>query len=183
MKFYQSFVHLEFCVTILEEGVDLLGSSDTSVDIGLGCLSTHLLWCREVTTLELQELVVGIGHDVGNELQVFALLHQLDKLGLIDHFLTGCVDQHTTLLELAYESSVDALLGLGRCGDVERNDITGLEERILIGDSVNTSLLDDLCWAESIVGIDVHAEALGDASHVAAYITECEDTQLLAEQL
>ena len=36
-------VHLELSVTVLEEGVDLLGSSDTSVDVGLGCLSTHLL--------------------------------------------------------------------------------------------------------------------------------------------
>ena len=36
-------VHLELGVAILEEGVDLLGSSDTSVDIGLGCLSPIFL--------------------------------------------------------------------------------------------------------------------------------------------
>ena len=38
-------VHLELSVTILEEGVDLLGGSDTSVDVGLGSLGTHLLRC------------------------------------------------------------------------------------------------------------------------------------------
>ena len=36
-------VHLELGIAILEEGVDLLGSSDTGIDVGLGCLSTHLL--------------------------------------------------------------------------------------------------------------------------------------------
>ena len=36
-------VHLELRVAVLEEGVDLLGGSDTGVDVGLGCLSTHLL--------------------------------------------------------------------------------------------------------------------------------------------
>ena len=51
-------VHLELGVAVLEEGIDLLGSSDTSVDVGLGCLSTHLLRSREVATLELSELVV-----------------------------------------------------------------------------------------------------------------------------
>ena len=34
-------VHLELGVAVLEEGIDLLGSSDTSVDVGLGCLGTH----------------------------------------------------------------------------------------------------------------------------------------------
>ena len=48
---------------------------------------------------------------------------------------------------------------------------------------MNTGLLDDLCGAEGVVGINVHTEALGDASHVAAYITEGEDTQLLTQQL
>ena len=36
-------VHLELSVTVLKEGVDLLGGCDTSVDVGLGSLSTHLL--------------------------------------------------------------------------------------------------------------------------------------------
>ena len=66
---------MELGVAILEEGVDLLGSSDTSIDVGLGCLSTHLLRSREVATLELLELVIGIRHDVSNELQVLTLSH------------------------------------------------------------------------------------------------------------
>ena len=36
-------IHLELGVAILEEGVDLLGGCDTSVDVGLGSLGTHLL--------------------------------------------------------------------------------------------------------------------------------------------
>ena len=38
-------VHLELGVAVLKEGVDLLSSCDAGVDVGLGCLSTHLLWC------------------------------------------------------------------------------------------------------------------------------------------
>ena len=48
---------------------------------------------------------------------------------------------------------------------------------------MHTSCLDDLCRTVGIVGIDLHAEALGDAGHVAADITEGEDTQLLTQQL
>ena len=58
-EFRDLLVHLELRIAILEEGVDLLGSSDTGVDVCLGSLSTHLLRCREVTALELSELVVG----------------------------------------------------------------------------------------------------------------------------
>ena len=65
---------------------------------------------------------------------------------------------------------------------MERNDVAGLEERILISNGVDTCLLDHFCRTVSIISINVHSEALGDASHVAAYITESEDTQLLAEQ-
>ena len=36
-------IHLELGVAILEEGVDLLSGSDTSIDIGLSSLGTHLL--------------------------------------------------------------------------------------------------------------------------------------------
>ena len=37
------FIHLEFGVAILEEGVDLLSGCDTGIDVGLGSLGTHLL--------------------------------------------------------------------------------------------------------------------------------------------
>jgi len=36
-------IHLELSVAVLEEGVDLLGGCDTSVDVGLSSLGTHLL--------------------------------------------------------------------------------------------------------------------------------------------
>ena len=116
------FVNLEFRVAIAEEGVDLTGSSDAGVDVSLGSLSTHLLRCCEVAALELSEVCVGIGLDVGDELQVVALLHELDELGLVDDFLAGCVDEHATLLHLAHECAVDALLGLSGGWDVERRN-------------------------------------------------------------
>ena len=116
---YRLFVHLELGVAILEESVDLLGCSNTGIDIGLGSLGTHLLRCREITALELLKLVVSIGHDVGHELLVLALSHQLDQTSLVDDFLTGCIHEDTTLLHLTYQSIVDALLGLRSSRDME----------------------------------------------------------------
>ena len=48
---------------------------------------------------------------------------------------------------------------------------------------MHTGLLDDLCGAVGIVGIDIHTKALGDAGHVAADVAEGEDAQLLAHEL
>ena len=45
------FVNLKLGASILEECVDLAGSSQTGVVVGLGCLSAHLLRGREVATL------------------------------------------------------------------------------------------------------------------------------------
>ena len=111
-------VHLELGVAVLEEGINLACSSHTSVVVGLSRLCAHLLRCREVAAFELLELVVGIGHDVGDELQVLALLHQLQQFGLVDDLLAGSVHQDAALLHLAHKGVVDALLRLGRCGDV-----------------------------------------------------------------
>ena len=66
---------------------------------------------------------------------------------------------------------------------MKRNDVASLEQLILRFHGVNTGSLNDICWAEGIIGSHLHAETLGDTSHVAAHITESQNTQLLALQL
>ena len=66
---------------------------------------------------------------------------------------------------------------------MKRNDVASLEQLILRLHGVNTGSLNDISWAECIVGSYLHTEALGDASHVATHVTESQDTQLLALQL
>ena len=66
---------------------------------------------------------------------------------------------------------------------MERNNVASLEEFFLILCSLNACSLDSLCWAECIISYNVHTEALSNTSYVTAYITECEDTDLLAKEL
>ena len=67
---------------------------------------------------------------------------------------------------------------------MEGDDVAGLEESILVGDSLGQAGLVDLVGGkECIVSIDFHAEAVGDTGHVASHITEGEDTQFLALEL
>ena len=66
---------------------------------------------------------------------------------------------------------------------MQRHHVALLEERLLIGYGVNTGLLDDLGGAVGVEGVDLHAEALGDASHIATHVAEGEDSQFLAQQL
>ena len=65
---------------------------------------------------------------------------------------------------------------------MQRNDVALLEQCVLIGYGVNTGLLDDLCRAESIVGVNLHAKAFGNAGNIAANVTESKYTQFLAHQ-
>ena len=118
-----------------------------------------------------------------DELQVFAFCHQLDEFGLVDDFLTSCVYKDTALLHQAYQSVVDALFGLSGSRDVERYDITGLEQFFLIGYSMYAGSFDYLSRAVGIESIDIHSKPFGNAGDVAAYISESEDTELLAKQL
>ena len=174
---------MEFCATLSEVGIDLLGSSDTGVDVGLGGLCTHLLGSAEIASLKLGKFCVSVGLDVGHKLQVFTLSHEFDEFRLVDHLFASGVHQDTTLAHHAYEIVVDALLGFGSGRDVERNHVAGLEELVLRVNSVNASLFDDILGAESVVGINLHAEAFGNASHVAANVTESQDTEFLAHEL
>ena len=48
---------------------------------------------------------------------------------------------------------------------------------------MNACSLDSVSWAECVVSVDVHSESSSDTSHIAAYLTECEDTKLLALEL
>ena len=62
---------------------------------------------------------------------------------------------------------------------MEGDDVAGREELLLAGDSVYTFLLDDFGRREGVVSIDIHAEALSDASYVAARVTVSEEAKLL----
>ena len=174
---------MELRYPVAEEADNLVGGSDASVDVGFGCLGAHLLRRSEVTAFKLGELSICIGLDVRQVLQVLALLHELDETGFVDDFLAGCVDEDAALLQLAYEVVVDALLRLGRCGNVERHDVARLEEFFLTLCSLHACSLDGLSGAVSVVSGDFHVEALSHASHVATNVTEGEDAKLLALQL
>ena len=65
---------------------------------------------------------------------------------------------------------------------MERNHITILEEGVLRINSSYASSLDSFLRTESVVSIHLHTEALSNASHIATYITEGEDTKLLAQE-
>ena len=161
-----------------------MGCCDAGIDVGLGGLRTHLLGGGEVTLgEELQEFAVGSGHDVGHVLEVLALLHELDELGLVDDLLAGSVYQHGTLGHILQQGVVDRLLGLGSGGDVERHDLALLIQ--LLGRSYGGDAIGGhhLGRAVGIVSIDVHAEALGDACHVAAYVAIGVDTEFLSLEL
>ncbi len=118
---------MEALVASLEEIGDLVGSGQASVDVGFFGLCTHLLGRGEVAAFEGFELGVGIGHDVGDVLDVGALGHQLEQFGLVDDFLTGGVDEDATFVHLVHHSVVDALLGLGSGRDVQADHVAGLE--------------------------------------------------------
>ena len=66
---------------------------------------------------------------------------------------------------------------------MERHHVALLEESILVLNSMHTGSLDDLSRTEGIVGIDLHAKALGDACHIATHVTKGQDAQLLTHEL
>ena len=49
-----------------------------------------------------------------------------------------------------------------------------------VGYCMYASLFNHLCGAVGIEGINLHAEALGNAAHVEAHVAESQDAQLLA---
>ena len=104
------FIYLEFGVTVLEEGVDLTCGGNAGVDIGFCRLCTHLLGRGEIAAYQLLEVGIGIGHDVGDILQVSTLVHQGKQFWLIDDFLSCGVDKDATLAEFSYEIAVDPKL-------------------------------------------------------------------------
>jgi len=109
-------------------------------------------------------------HDVSHVLQVSTLFHQLDELGFVDDFLAGCVHQQTTLRHATYEGMVDGVLRLSRSRNVQRNDVASRIKLFSASNRLHTIGLDHFFRTESIVSIDVHTEALGDACHVTTYV-------------
>ena len=177
------FVDLEFGAASSKEVADLVGSSDTGVNVSLFGLSTHLFGSGEVAAFESLELCVCLGHNVADVLEVGALGHQFEQFGLVDDFLTGTVDEDTTLGHHVDELVVDAALGLSGSGDVEGDNVAGLEEVGLAGNGGgHAGGVDLLSGEECVVSIDFHTEALSDAGDVAAYVTESEKTELLAHE-
>ena len=58
---------------------------------------------------------------------------------------------------------------------MQADHIALFEQGVLVGDGVNSGCLDDISGAESIVGINIHAEAFGNASDVAANVSESQN--------
>ena len=85
-------------------------------------------------------------------------------------------------MHLVHHSVVDALLGLGSGRDVQADHVAGLKEGVAVGDGVNASLFNLFGGDEFVESVDIHAEALGDAGHVATHVTEGQQTELLAHQ-
>ena len=121
--------------------------------------------------------------DISEVAEVFAFLEEGDELGFVDDFLTSGIHEDTLLWHEAHEFATDRALSLRRSGDMEGDDVAGREELLLAGDSVYTFLLDDFGRREGVVSIDIHAEALSDASYVAARVTVSQEAKLLILEL
>ena len=65
---------------------------------------------------------------------------------------------------------------------MQADHVAGLEEGVAVGDGVNASLFNLLSGDEFVESVDFHAEAFGDAGHVATHVTEGQQTELLAHQ-
>ena len=66
---------------------------------------------------------------------------------------------------------------------MQGNDVALLEECVLRVNRVHPGLLYRVLGAERVVGVNVHAEALGYARHVAPHVAEGQYAELLAHQL
>ena len=91
-------VYLEAVPAILQVGNNLVGGCQTSVDVGLGGLGTHLLGGEQYALgiLGLQ-LVCVSGLHVSYIAEVGTSLHGLGQTGLVDDLLAGGIDEHTVL--------------------------------------------------------------------------------------
>src|SRR5574344_58463 len=175
-------VYLELSATVFEECVDLFSCSNTGIDISFGCLSTHLLRCTEIAAFKLCEFCISIGFDICDILQVCTFRQQFDEFRFVDHFLTGCIDKDTTLLHHVDLCIVDTLLCLRSSRDMKRNDITVLEQFVLIVYCMYTGSFDSLFRAVCIVSIYIHSETFRYTGYVTAYITESKNTEFLTHQ-
>ena len=63
---------------------------------------------------------------------------------------------------------------------MEADHVAGGEEFFARRYGLHSGGFDGFGGAEGVVGLDVHAESLGDAGHVAAYVAESEQTEGLA---
>ena len=66
---------------------------------------------------------------------------------------------------------------------MKRDNIALLEKFLLVGYRTCASSLDDIGGTIGVLGIYLHAKALGDTGHIAPHIPEGEQAKLLAFQL
>ena len=125
---------------------------------------------------------MGCRHNVCHVFQVGTLFHQLDKLGFIDDFLTGCVHQQATFRHFVHQCIIDGILRFGSCRDMQGNDVASRVKFFGRIHSLHSILLDYFFRTESIERINLHTETFGNTGYVATHVTISVDTQFLAHQ-
>lgn len=161
-----------------EEGYHLTGGGDAGVDVGLGCLRTHLFRCEEyAVTKTLLYLHSALGGYVGGILEVGTCVEGADESFLVNHLLAGGVDEKSALGHGCDKVVADGAAGLGGGGDVDGHNLVLLIELL---DGVNgghAGLFHDCVGAEGVESRDAHAESAGYAGHVATHLAEGLDAE------
>ena len=121
-------------------------------------------------------------HHIRQILEIRTIVKHLSQTGLIHHLLTGRVDHDSTLRHRTHQGKIDGSLRFGSSRDMERNDLTSLEQLGSRSDSLHTIRFDHLSRTEGIIRINLHTEALGNASHITSDIAIRQNTQFLTFQ-
>jgi len=177
-------VNLESAVTVLEELNDLIDTSAAAVGVGLLGLGTRLDLAESAALTELGNKVSsGLGSNISSIAEGRALLHLGHEGSLVDNLNTSGVDENTVSSHLVEKSSVDTATGLRGERGVDGDDVASsikLLERLNHLDAVSLSVLR---LHEGIEGVNLHAEALGDAAHSTGNSTISLKTKLAATEL
>jgi len=177
-------VHLELGVTLLKEVDDLSDASAAAVGVGLLSLSTRLDLAEGAALTELlNELGGGLGSNISSIAEGAALLHLGHQSSLVDDLNTSSVDEKTVSGHLLKKSSVDTATGLRGERSVDGDNVASSIELLKRLHHVDTLSLSILSLDEGIEGVDLHAEALGDATDAASDSTIGLKTKLTATEL
>jgi len=177
-------VHLEGAVALLEEVDDLPDASAAAVGVGLLGLSARLDLAEGAALAKLGNKVSsGLGGNISGIAEGRALLHLGHESLLVDDLNTGGVDEDTVGSHLVEKSGVDAATGLGGERGVDGDDVADGVELLEGLGHLDAIGLSDLSLDEGIEGVDLHAEALGDATHSTSDSTIGLKTKLAATEL